>query len=140
MDATTWPTQHHDADALAGLIDGVVVWFRRHPSYADLKRLFTELARQAMDGFGAPATIPDDLVEMRTMLATLGESWKQQWLAEGEARGEAKALLRLAEKRFGPLSADRRMRILSADAVLVEAWLDHLMEAPTLEALFDTPN
>lgn len=133
----------HDSEALAALIDDVVGWFRRHPSYDDLKRLFTELVRQAMAGLGAPVAIPDDLVEMKTMLATLGESWKRQWLAEGRAEGraegEAKALVRLVEKRFGPLSVTQRDRIQAADSSMVEAWLDRLLEAPSLEALLDPP-
>ena len=73
------------------------------------------------------------------MLATLGESWKRQWLADGEARGEAKALIRLVEKRFGPPAATQRDRILAANSIAVEAWLDRLLEAPTLEALLDPP-
>ena len=144
--------QRHDVDTLRGLIDDLVAWFRRHPSYEDLKRLFTELVRQAMEGVAAPAPIPDDLVEMKTMLATLGESWKRQWLAEGraegeargeargEAKGEAKALIRVAEKRFGPLTTDLRDRILAADAALVEMWLDRVVDAPSPEALFSTTN
>ncbi len=152
--------QPHDSDALAVLIDDVVSWFRRHPSYDDLKRLFTELVRQGMAGLGAPANIPSDLVEMKTMLATLGETWKQQWLAEGrvegrteglaEGRTEGRAegrvegevlmLIRFAEKRFGPLTADQRDRILSTDAASVDVWLDRLMNAPSLEALFSTMN
>ena len=62
-------------------------WFRRHPGCDEVKRLFSELVRQAIDGLGAPLPVPEDLVEMRTMLATLGESWKRQWLAEGKAKG-----------------------------------------------------
>ncbi|MBF0334946.1 MAG: hypothetical protein HQL40_15075 [Alphaproteobacteria bacterium] len=56
------------------------------------------------------------------------------------AEGEASALIRLAEKRFGPLPADLRARILAADAATVEAWLDRLMDAPSLETLFSATN
>jgi predicted transposase YdaD len=60
--------------------------------------------------------------------------------ARGEAKGEAKALIRLAERRFGPLPADARNRILSTDAPTVEIWLDRLMDAPSLDAvLTDRP-
>ena len=134
--------QRHAPAELAGLIDEVIGWFRGHPDCEDLKRLFTELVRHAMEGFGRPMPIPDDLMETKTMLATLAESWKQQWLAEGKAEGEAKgkaeALIRLVEKRFGPLPAGQRERILAAGEVTVEAWLDRLMEVPSLEALLGT--
>ena len=69
---------------------------------------------------------------------------KAEGLAEGEARGEARgkaeALFRLAEKRFGMMPADLRARVLAADAASVEAWLDRLMEAPSLEVLFSATN
>ncbi|MBF0307514.1 MAG: hypothetical protein HQL41_17925 [Alphaproteobacteria bacterium] len=84
--------------------------------------------------------MPGDMMEMRSMLANLGETWKRRWRAEGVAEGEASALIRLAEKRFGPLPADLRARILAADAATVEAWLDRLMDAPSLEALFSATN
>ena len=105
-----------------------------------MKRLFSELVRQAIEGLGAPLPVPEDLVEMRTMLAALGESWKRQWLAEGKAEGEAKALLRLIEKRFGPISSALRERIMAADPASVEQWFDRAIDAPDLEAVFDQPN
>ena len=132
--------QPHEPDALAGLIDELAGWFRRHPGYNELKTLFTELVRQAIKGYEASVSVPVDLMEMRAMLANLGESWKKRWLAEGEAKGEAMALIRLAERRFGTLPAEIRDRILGADAASIERWLDRLMDAPTLGALFDAPN
>jgi len=130
----------HEPEELAGLIDDVVGWFRIHPGYEDLKRLFTELVRQAIEGYEASAIMPGDMMEMRSMLANLGETWKKRWKAEGVAEGEASALIRLAEKRFGPLPTDLRTRVLAADAAAIEAWLDRLMEASSLEALFSATN
>jgi hypothetical protein len=54
----------------------------------------------------------------------------------GRIEGEAKALIRLVERRFGPLPAAVRERILAADSTMVEGWLDRLMEAPSLDAVF----
>ena len=130
----------HGPEELAHLIDEVVGWFRRYSGYDDLKRLFTELVRQAIEGYEPSVAVPGDMMEMRSMLANLGETWKKRWKAEGMAEGEASALIRLAEKRFGPLPADLRARVLTADAAAVEAWLDRLMEAPSLEALFSATN
>ncbi len=134
----------HEPEELAGLIDDVVGWFRRHPGYEGLRNLFTELVRQAIEGYEASVVVPGELMEMRSMLANLGETWKKRWkaegLAEGLAEGEARALIRLVEKRFGPLSTDLRERVLAADSVLIESWLDRLMEAPSLEVLFGSTN
>ena len=68
------------------------------------------------------------------------EEGKATGIAQGEAKGEAKALIRLVERRFGPLPADLRARVLAADAATIETWLDHLMEAPNLGVLFGTTN
>ncbi|MDO8607294.1 MAG: hypothetical protein Q7R40_12220, partial [Phaeospirillum sp.] len=138
----------HEPEELAGLIDDVVAWFRRHPGYDELKKLFTELVRQAIEGYEASVIVPGDMMEMRSMLANLGETWKKRWKAEGvaegrvegEARGEAKALIRLVEKRFGPLPGDLQARVLAADAVSVETWLDRLIDAPSLDVLFSATN
>ena len=138
----------HEPEELALLVDEVIGWFRRYSGYDDLKRLFTELVRQVIEGYEASVMVPRDMMEMRSMLANLGETWKKRWLAEGEAkgeavgeaRGEAKALIRLVEKRFGPLPTDIRERVLSADATSIEAWLDRLMDVPSLEMLFRVTN
>lgn len=55
---------------------------------------------------------------------------------EGEAKGGAKALLRLAERRFGALPAAARDRIMAADSATLESWLDRVLDAPSLEAVF----
>jgi hypothetical protein len=125
--------QRHDPKALSDLVDEVVGWFRAHPGYEELKRLFTELVRQAILGLEPTVAVPDDLLEMRTMLATQGEEWKRQWLAEGRAEGQANMLVRLIEHRFGPLSDDQRTRILSADEVTMSTWADRLFEASTVD-------
>jgi hypothetical protein len=56
--------------------------------------------------------------------------------ARGRVEGEARVLLRLAERRFGPLPADVRDRIMTADSPILGTWLDRLMDAPTLDAVF----
>ena len=58
----------------------------------------------------------------------------------GEARGEALALIRLIEKRFGPLPASRRDLIKTAGPKAVEAWLDRFVDASSPDAIFaETP-
>ena len=63
--------------------------------------------------------VPEELLEVRSMLATRAENWKQQWLQEGEQRGrregEAALLVRQLERRFvycpaGPERSHRHRR------------------------------
>ena len=57
--------------------------------------------------------------------------------AEGEARGRASILNRLLERRFGRVPAAVRERVRSASVHELDAWLDAVLEAPTLEAVFE---
>jgi predicted transposase YdaD len=148
--------QPHRPEEVAALINEVIGWFRRHPDHEALKRLFTELVHQTMVGLGAALPIPEELTEMQTMMSRLPEIWKRQYLAEGEAkgqaegeargraegeiRGEAKAFILLAEQRFGPLPQALRARVERADAAAIETWLAHLLAATSLETLFGTTN
>ena len=54
----------------------------------------------------------------------------------GEAKGEAKALTRMLAKRFGPLSIETSQRLQSATPEQLECWLDRILDAPTLDAVF----
>jgi len=56
---------------------------------------------------------------------------------EGRQEGEAKALIRMLTKRFGPLSTEIQQRIALATPEQLEAWMDKLFDAPSLTALFD---
>ncbi len=99
------------------------------------------------------------------MLESLGEIWREQWKAEGllaglakgraeglekgraegleEGRaegleeGRARALLRLLERRFGPLPEDQRARVLTAGSDTLDLWLDRVLDAPTPDAVFE---
>jgi hypothetical protein len=50
--------------------------------------LFTELIREAFAGHGVKLSGATDLLEVKSMLATQFEAWREQWLAEGEAKGK----------------------------------------------------
>jgi predicted transposase YdaD len=57
-------------------------------------------------------------------------------LVEGRAEGEAIALVRLLEKRFGVLPAPLRQRVFSADLGSIEAWFGQAIDGPDLESVF----
>jgi predicted transposase YdaD len=60
-------------------------------------------------------------------------------LVEGRAEGEAIALVRLLEKRFGVLPAALRERVFSADLGSIEAWFGQAIDGPDLESVFKSP-
>jgi Putative transposase, YhgA-like len=134
---------------LKELVGEVVGWVRRHPDYADLRRLFTELVRRAFIGLGVTRPIPEDLLEMKTNLERLGKVWKRQWRAEvkaevrakvraeGKAEGKAEALVCLLAERFGTVRPSLRKRILGANLATLECWFKRAIIAPDLPSVFD---
>ena len=57
-------------------------------------------------------------------------------IAKGRAEGEAKSLTRLLERRFGPLAAAVKSRIDGADLNQLDAWIDRVLDAKSLDAMF----
>lgn len=79
-----------------------------------------------------------------TKMATLAQQWFEQGRAEGHAEGHAegiqtgeqKMLIRLLERRFGPLPETWRERIAAADAETLLVWSERLLTARRLEEVF----
>ena len=61
-------------------------------------------------------------------------------LAEGRAEGEAKSLSRLLQRRFGPLPPAVQSRIAGATLEELDGWVDQVLDAPSLEAMFGDLN
>lgn len=72
------------------------------------------------------------------IMGWLTQPYYDQGKAEGLAEGEAKILARLLEKRFGVVPDLVRQRIFSADAQCIEAWFERALDAPDLQAVFDS--
>jgi hypothetical protein len=93
------------------------------------------------------AQLPEDLLEMKTNLETLGEVWKRQWLAEGraegkvegKAEGKAEALVCLLAERFGTVRPSLRKRIHGANLATLECWFKRAIVAPDLPSVFARP-
>ena len=80
------------------------------------------------------------LVEVPSMLEQRIDRWnmKQQELGrrEGRREGGADVVLRLLERKFGPLSAWVKKRVNSADAAQLLVWADRILTAATLDEIF----
>jgi Putative transposase, YhgA-like len=85
------------------------------------------------------------LEEIETMLAERIDEWNRQLeeqgiqkgIQQGLQQGEARALLRMLEKKFGGLPAGARDRIAKADAGLLLEWIDRAITATSLGDVFD---
>lgn len=137
-----------DPEHLAALIDEVIVWFRGHPDYGTLKMLFTELVRQAIGSLDPPVALPDDMQEMRAMVASNTQEWFRKWKAEGlaegraegraegERKGKADTLLRQLRRRFGAVPAETETLVRAADGARLDGWCDRILDARTLDEVF----
>lgn len=141
----------HDPEHILPLIDGLTEWFERHGGFEPLRPVFAMLANRIMemeDG-AAPATrVSENLLEVRTMLATRAQEWQRQWMErglqegrrkghqEGRQEGESIILRRLLERRFGDLPEWARQRLSSADTAALEAWSLRVLDAGSLDEVF----
>jgi len=71
------------------------------------------------------------------VLGTIMEKLKAEGRAEGVAEGEAKSLIRLLERRFGSLSDVDRARIEGADLDQLDVWIDQVLDAESLNDVFE---
>jgi len=75
------------------------------------------------------------------LMPTIAERWVQQGLQQGHQlgrqqgrhEGEAAVLVRLAERKFGPLSEAHRQRINAADAETLLRWSERILWAQSTE-------
>lgn len=68
----------------------------------------------------------------------LTQPYYEKGLAEGRARDAAEALARVLEKRFGVVPPLLRERIFAANFVQIEAWVERVVDAPDLQAVFES--
>jgi hypothetical protein len=61
----------------------------------------------------------------------------EQWVQEGRQEGEAKALLRLVQVKFGPPEPAVAARIQAAESAQLERWLERILTANRPDELFE---
>jgi hypothetical protein len=62
---------------------------------------------------------------------------RQEGLIEGHTDRAQRTLERLLTRRFGPLPSEALHRIHQATLPQLEIWLDRIIDAPTVQAVFD---
>jgi hypothetical protein len=58
---------------------------------------------------------------------------------QGKARGKAETLLRLLDRRFHGVPEDYRTQVLAANAEQLDAWIDAVLDAESIDAVFGGP-
>jgi predicted transposase YdaD len=83
------------------------------------------------------------------MVESLADEWKAEWrregfeegrqegLEEGRRKGIALMLLLLIRNRFGDLPEWVRVRVEPASWEQLEGWIEKLLTAPSIDALFN---
>ncbi len=129
-----------EPEQIVALVDAVIDWFRRHTGFDALMPMFAALAGrvvQMAEGAGPGVLVSENLLEVRTMLATRAAEWRRQWgqeaRQEGRRDGEAAILTRLLERRFGVLPDAVRDRIAAANVSALEEWSLRLFDAGTVD-------
>jgi len=90
----------------------------------------------------SPDEIPArmSLEEVETMLAERIDEWNrklaEESLQKGRTEGEAQALVRLLEKKFGALPRGVQERITRAERAVLLEWFDRAVTAERLDAVF----
>jgi len=117
------------------VLQALIAWLQS-PQQSGLRRTFTTWLKEVF----LPGRMPkvkfdeiQDLQEVHSMLAERIKEWTKSW----EQQGEAGLLLRLLERRFGPVDEVIRIRVRSADLQTLLTWGERILTAQTIEEVFE---
>ena len=74
-------------------------------------------------------------LELEAKVGTIAEALIEEGEARGEAHGKANSLIQFLERRFGPLSARSKAKIMGANVRELDDWIDGVFEAQSAQAL-----
>ena len=74
-----------------------------------------------------------------SVLAQEREQGRIEGRAGGETRGKAKTLLRLLDRRFHGDPEPYHAQVLAADVEQLDTWIDAVLEAESIDAVFGRP-
>jgi hypothetical protein len=131
------------SQSLLDLIDSLNDWLDGKP---ELKRIFAMWIRLVLlrhSKYRVLLPKVTDLKELKMSLTDRFELWakehEERGLERGLEKGEALALQRLLARRFGALPPEYLARIGAASVGEVETWLDRVLDAGSLDAVFGPP-
>jgi len=152
-----WFRLESASDTGAVVADALLAWLGRHPGFDGLRAVFAELLGAMVAPLSPGMRVPKELGEMRSRLVARAEQWVEQWKQEGlqagleegrqkglqegrqegrqegQQKGEATLLLRLMQRRFGPLPDWLTNHVMQADTTTLEEWGLRILDATRLE-------
>ena len=78
----------------------------------------------------------NELQEVQTMLAERVLEWTEEWKEQGLQQGELLLLKRQLARRFGVLPPWVEARLAQAERTQLEQWVEVILDANTLEEVF----
>jgi hypothetical protein len=63
--------------------------------------------------------------------------FSEPFVEQGREQGRTDGLVRLLEKRFGPIPSSLHERIFASDVIAIDAWFDRAVEARELLSVFE---
>jgi hypothetical protein len=114
-----------DPEQVVVLADALLAWFSRHPGFEGVRSVFAELLGAIMEPLAPGVRVPEELLEVRNMLASRAEDWKRQWLQEGELKGRQEGELKgrqegeLKGRQEGEERGEERGRRKGEAAILI---------------------
>lgn len=121
------------------------VWDRTQGAeHGELRRAFTAWTKYVL----LPRALPDvkipqvsELLEIKDMLSDHSRSWTHQWKMEGKQEGrlegQSMMLRRQLTSKFGPLPDAVQYRLQHAAPAQLNAWSLKILDAVSLDAVFD---
>ncbi len=136
--------------AILEMLSALAAWLSA-PERTELRRAFEVMIERVLRPDSEPGASAPTLEETRAMLETNIQRWEREWEArsethgravgrtEGRAEGEEREralLLRLVERRFGPVDEAIRARIASSASEEILAFTERLLDASDLDSVF----
>ncbi|MCW2312806.1 DUF4351 domain-containing protein [Rhodoferax antarcticus] len=115
----------------------VLDWMMKLPDYLSVQ-LWQNVANLAQEKKMAYVSSFERIAIEKGMQAGMQQGM-QQGMRQGMQQGEALALQKLLTKRFGVIPSDTVGKITTASSKQLDAWLDLVLDAPSLSAVFDGP-
>ncbi len=134
--------------ATAEVLESLGEWLQDQPQLGRMVAVWVRAILMRHPGLDVHLPEVNNLRELKVMLADHWVEWgreckaegrqegRQQGRQEGLQQGEALALQKLLAKRFGAVTPAVLEAIAHASPEQIEIWLDRLLDAENMEAVF----